>query len=295
MGTLVSLDGKLVPPEQAVVSVFDRGFLYGDSVYEVLRTYGGRPFAVDAHLARLEGSAARIGLELPRTRAELAAELDRTLSAAGNEESYVRLVVTRGSGELSLDPFLAQDPKVIVIVRPIQLPPKDAYERGVKVQLVGIRKTGKESLDPRAKTGNYLNSVLALREARRHGAFEAILLDQGGAITEGASSNVFVVKGGRLATPPVEAGILEGVTRATVFEVAASLGVPVEERRLVPDDLLGADEAMITSSIRELVPVVAVGVGDETRPVGHGMPGPVVTRITAAFRAHARRAVGLPA
>ncbi len=293
MGTLVSLDGKLVPPEQAVVSVFDRGFLYGDSVYEVLRTYGGRPFAVDAHLARLEGSAARIGLELPRTRAELAAELDRTLAAAGNEESYVRLVVTRGSGELSLDPFLAVDPKVIVIVRPIQLPPQDAYERGVKVQLVGIRKTGKDSLDPRAKTGNYLNSVLALREARRHGAFEAVLLDQGGAITEGASSNVFVVQGGRLATPPVEAGILEGVTRATVFEVAASLGVPVDERRLVPDDLLGADEAMITSSIRELVPVVAVGVGDETRPVGHGRPGPVVTRITAAFRAHARRSVGL--
>jgi len=293
MGTLVNLNGRLVPPEEAVVSVFDRGFLYGDSVYEVVRTYGGRPFAMDRHLARLNGSAERIGMELPWSGERILAEVERTLAAAGNEESYIRIVATRGSGPIGLDTSLAVDPLVLVIVQPIHLPPREAYEQGVKVQLVGVRKNLREAIDPRAKTGNYLNNVLALREAKAHGAYEALMLDTEGRITEGSTSNLFVVKDGRLITPPSAVGILEGVTRAVLFEVAKEQGIPVEERDVRPADLLAADEAMITSSVREILPVVRVGVNGDEYPIGAGAPGPMVRRITDAFRAWARRSVGL--
>lgn len=293
MGTVVNLNGRIVPPAEATVSVFDRGFLYGDSVYEVVRTYGGRPFAMDKHLVRMHGSAARIGMELPWDDARINAEVDRTLAAAGNEESYVRIVATRGSGPIGLDTALAIDPLVMVLVQPIQLPPPEAYENGVKVQLVGVRKNPRESIDPRAKTGNYLNNVLALREAKAHGAYEAVMLDGEGRITEGSTSNLFVVRDGTLITPPSAVGILEGVTRAVIFEVAAAEGIPVEERHLLPADLTGADEAMITSSVREILPVVRVGMNGAEHAIGSGTPGPMVRRITTAFRAWARRSVGL--
>ncbi len=293
MGTLVNLNGTLVPPQEATISVFDRGFLYGDSVYEVVRTYGGRPFAMDRHLLRMQGSAERIGMELPWSDEKILAEVERTLAAAGNEESYVRIVATRGAGAIGLDTALASDPQMLVIVQPIHLPPPEAYEQGVKVQLVGVRKNLREAIDPKAKTGNYLNNVLALREAKARGAYEAVMLDSDGRITEGSTSNLFVVQGGRLITPPSEVGILEGVTRSVIFEVAQAEGIPVEERHLLPADLLGADEAMITSSVREIVPAVRVGIDDEEHLLGGGKVGPVVRRITAAFRAWARRSVGL--
>ena len=293
MATVVNLNGRLVAPEDATVSVFDRGFLYGDSVYEVVRTYGGRPFAMGRHLARLHGSAARIGMVLPWSDERIVAEVQRTLEAAGNDESYVRIVATRGAGEIGLDTALAENPLLLVIVQAIHLPPPEAYEQGVKVQLVGVRKNLREAIDPRAKTGNYLNNVMALREAKMRGAYEAVMLDAEGRITEGSSSNLFVIQGGRLITPPVEVGILEGVTRAEIFDVAQEKGIPVEERHLLPLDLLHADEAMITSSVREIVPVVRVGIDDDERPIGNGSVGPVVQRITTAFRAHARRSVGL--
>lgn len=293
MATLVNLGGTLVPPDRAVVSVFDRGFLYGDSVYEVVRTYGGRPFAMGRHLERMRSSAERIGMDLPWSDAAIEREVERTLAAAANEESYIRIVATRGSGPIGLDPSLAVDPLLVVIVQPIQLPPREAYEQGVKVQLVGVRRNLREAIDPRAKTGNYLNNVLALREAKAHGAYEAVMLDAEGRITEGSTSNLFLVYAGRLVTPPVAVGILEGITRAEVIEVARAEGIPVEERTLLPEDLLRADEAMITSTVREIVPVVRVGMEEEEHPVGDGRVGPTVRRITAAFRAHARRSVGL--
>jgi branched-chain amino acid aminotransferase len=289
MATLVNLDGVLVPPEEARVSVFDRGFLYGDSVYEVIRTYGGRPFELSRHLDRLEGSAARIGLPLPWSRERLGAELTRTLAASGNAESQVRVVVTRGAGELGLDPALAVDPLVILIVRELHPPPTSAYRDGVKAQLVGVRR----AVDPRAKTGNYLSNLLALKTAREHGAYEALMVDPGGRITEGTSSNVFWVAGGALCTPPIEAGILEGITRAVVLEVARSLGIAVREEPLAPDALLAADEALVTGSVRELVPVVRVGLDSEEHTLGGGAPGPVVKRLAAAFRERAWRSVGL--
>ena len=294
MPTVVNVDGALVAPGEARVSVFDRGFLYGDSVYEVVRTYDGRPFELDRHLARLAHSAERIGL-VPRWPLDrIAGEIGRTLEAArGGDapdpaaapwnagERYVRVVMTRGAGEIGLDPALAVDPQAIVIVQPLQGPPRSAYEEGVKVVLAGPPRPSPEAVDPTAKTGAHLPHVLAVREARAAGAHEALMLDARGFVTEGSSSNVFGVRAGRLVTPPLAAGILEGVTRGVVLRLAGDLGVPVEETALRPEDLAAADEAFLTSTVREIVPVVCLG---DAR-VGTGRPGPVTRRLHAAFRA----------
>src|SRR5512138_956099 len=233
MATLVNVDGALVDPSRATVSVFDRGFLYGDSVYEVVRTYGGRTFEADAHLARLAHSAGRIALELPWDARRTRAELERTLEAArGGDppdphaapwnvgEQYARIVMTRGAGELGLDPALAVDPRAIVIVQPLRGPLARAYAEGVKACVVGVERISPRAVDPSAKTGAHLNHVLAIREARASGAHEALLLDDHGFVTEGSSSNVFAVRRGRLCTPPLAAGILEGVTRGIVLAIA---------------------------------------------------------------------------
>lgn len=280
----MSIDGRIVGPEEARVSVFDRGFLYGDSVYEVVRTYGGRPFELEAHVKRLFESGRLLDLALPRSRQEISTEVLRTLEAADNlgegHESYIRIVVTRGSGEMGLDPALASNPCFIVMVRPLEQPAQSAYDQGVNVAVVGVRRVRSGAVDPAAKTGNYLNSVLALAEARRTGAFEAVMLDSDGRITEGASSNIFVVQGGVLRTPPLEVGILEGVTRRTVLEVAGEAGVRAQEVHLRPTDLTGADEAFLTSSIREIVPITRV----DATPLGAGTVGEVTRRIQHRFR-----------
>jgi branched-chain amino acid aminotransferase len=299
--TIVNLDGTIVPPPQARISVFDRGFLYGDSVYEVIRTYGGRPFELDAHLVRLRHSADRIGFspkwDAPRVEAEIARTLEASrggdvpdpAAAPWNAgERYVRVVMTRGAGEIGLDPALAVDPVAVIIVQPLAGAPARAYAEGVKAAIVGVRRASPEAIDPSAKTGAHLTHVLALREARAAGAYEALLLDDRGFVTEGSSSNVFAVRAGRLATPPLAAGILEGVTRGVVLRLARELGVAAEETPLRPEDLEGADEVFITSTIREIVPVTRLG----DRPVGSGGPGPLTRRLHAAFRALASAAVG---
>jgi branched-chain amino acid aminotransferase len=300
MPTLVNIDGVLAPPSEARVSVFDRGFLYGDSVYEVVRTYRGRPFALDAHLARLAHSAERIGLALPWDASRIAAELGRTLAAArGDEppdpeaapwnagEQYARIVMTRGAGELGLDPALAVDPKAILIVRPLSGPPARAYREGVAVAVVGVEHVSPHAVDPTAKTGNYLSHVLAIREARAAGAYEALMLDRDGFVTEGTTSNAFAVRGGTVVTPPLAVGILEGVTRGLVLAIARALGVTAREEQLRPRDLEAADEIFITSSVREIVPVTRLG----RRPVGSGRPGPVTARLHAAYRERASSGV----
>jgi branched-chain amino acid aminotransferase len=299
MATLVNLDGALVPPAAAAVSIFDRGFLYGDSVYEVIRTYGGRPFELEAHLDRLEGSAARIGLAMRWGRARIAEELRRTLAASleagGDEppdpaaapwnagERSLRIVMTRGSGELGLDPALATDPRAIVIARPLSAPPLESYRRGVAAIVAGMRHVSPQAMDPGAKTGNHLHAVLAVREARAAGAHEALLLDGAGFVTEGATSNVLRVKDGRVETPPVDAGILAGVTRALVLALARGAGLPVMEVRLSPADLAAADELFITSTAREVLPVTVL----DGRSIRGGVPGPVTRRLHALFRERA--------
>lgn len=280
---MVSIDGRLYPPGRARVSVFDRGFLYGDSIYEVLRTYGGRLFEVQAHLARLRRSAQLIGLTLPLSVELLRARMEDAVRASRVAEAYVRLIVTRGEGELGLDPALAVDPHVIVIARALHRPPAEVYRDGVEVTVVDVRRNLRQAIDPAAKTGNYLNSVLALRAARARGGYEALMLDAQGRVTEGSSSNVFVVlagkQGPRLLTPPLQ-GILEGVTRGVVLDLARSLGLRAVEAQLLPKDLYGATELFLTSTIREIVPVVRV----DGRVVGNGLPGPVTLSLRQAFQ-----------
>lgn len=278
MAVKVWINGTVFDEADAKVSVFDRGFLYGDSVYEVLRTSGGRPVDLEPHLDRLGRSAA--GLMLPMPPLDLLrGALAETLAAAANAESYVRIVLTRGAGEIGLDTALAENPLRIVIVRPLARPPAELYERGATLQIVHVVRTSPRAIDPGVKSGNYLNSILALAEARRAGAYEALMCDAHGRVAEGSSSNVFVVRGGVVATPPVEVGILRGITRERVIELARAEGIDVREQPLVPDDVRAADEVFITSSIRGVLPIRAV----DGRPVGRECPGPVTRRLMRAY------------
>ena len=291
---LCNVEGKLVPPEQALVPVLDRGFLYGDSVYEVVRTYAGRPFELDRHLARMERTAQRIDLTLP-AREVVVRELQRTLDAAANEESYARIVITRGIGEFGLSPLLARGQnRLVIIVRPLSPPPEQQYERGLQMAIARTRRNPPQALDPALKTGNYLNNILALREAHEAGADDAILLDLGGRVTEGTTSNVFFVRHGVLVTPPLSLGMLEGVTRALFIEIARSEGLILREEPHGPEALAAADEVFMTSTLREAMPVTSLvfleSPGHEVRKVGNGTPGPVAKRLRTAFHSYVERA-----
>jgi branched-chain amino acid aminotransferase len=278
-----SIDGVLHAPEEARVSVYDRGFLYGDSVFETIRTYGGEPFALGEHLARLGRSALKIGFELPISATDLALEVRRAVRAARNDESYVRVTVTRGSGPLGLDPALARAPLRVILVEPLAPPPAALYREGARAVTTRVDRPADAA--PGAKVGNYLASLLALQAARAQGAHEAILLDARGHVLEGATSNVFFVHEGELITAPEDAGILAGITRAQVIELAEELGIPVRLVAFAPT--LPAQEAFLTSSLRELVPLAQV----DDRRVGDGLPGPVTRALHTAFR----RRVGLGA
>lgn len=269
-------------PDDAKISVFDRGFLYGDSVYETMRTAGGWPLELSRHLARLRRSGDGIGLAIPWDDAALADAIARTHAAAGNAESYVRLVVTRGSGPVALDPRKSEDPLLVVLVQPLVLPEPAAYERGISAVIVGITKNAGTSIDPEIKSGNYLNNILALRQAIAAGGEDAIMCNPEGAVSEGATSNVFMVTGGRIATPNMRTGILPGITRQTVCELAASLGSPVAETNIMPAELRAADEVFLTSSVRGIMPVTRLdGV-----PVGDGTAGPITRRLHQAYLAY---------
>jgi len=276
--TRVYIDGVITDENDAKISVFDRGFLYGDSVYEVTRTFSGKPFALEEHLVRLEKSAHGIGMELPARASIRQAVLD-TLAAAANPESYVRIVVTRGAGEIGLDPALADRPRLVIIVRPTTGPERRQIEDGVEIAIVSVRRNLRSAIDPNVKSGNYLNSVLAIGEARRRGAYEALMCDADGRLAEGSSSNIFAVRAGLVKTPALAVGILDGITRRKVFELAAANGIATAEAELRPDDLYGADEAFLTSSVRGVLPVVRVS----GRPIGDGRPGPLTRRIQTLY------------
>jgi len=287
MSIRVHINGRVSLPEEARVSVFDRGFLYGDSVYETIGTHHGRLFAAREHLDRLARSADRIGLRVP-PRADIERAIAETMAAAGNPESRVRVMLTRGAGKLDLDPAAGGETQLIVIVFPLGGPTPEMYEKGVSVAIVSVARNNPRAIDPAVKSGNYLNSVLALGEARRRsGAYEAILCCADGSVAEGASSNVFAVVGGEVRTPPTEVGILDGITRAKVLEICRANDIPLAERRLLPDELLGADEAFITSAARGVLPVTRI----DERPLGAGAPGPVTRRLMALYADLARRGV----
>ncbi len=278
-----SVNGIVVPAEEARVSVLDNGFAFGDSVYEVLRTYGGLAFEPGRHFRRLRASAARLGFSVPASDPELLAQVDGLLARAPSSESYIRIIVSRGLGDCSYHFERVQGPTVVMIQKPLSPHPAWHYNVGIKVAVVGVRRNHPRALDPAIKSSNLLNNILAVREAQSRGAEEPVLLNQEGFVAEGASTNVFVARGGTLFTPPLSAGILAGITRDVVLELLPDLGIPSREEPLLLEDLLTADEVFLTSTTREVVPVKQV---DET-PIGSGRPGPLTQRVRAAFTAYA--------
>jgi branched-chain amino acid aminotransferase len=277
---LVSIDGRLVPPEAATIPVYDRGFLYGDAVFETLRTYDGAPCALEAHVARLVRSAARLRIAVPGADALRAQILD-ALDAAREgptDDGYARVMLTRGAAPLGLDIDLAKAPSVIVLVEP--LPPPPAYDVGIRAVTVATLRAADGTPAAGAKVTSYLASILALADAKAQGAQEAILLDAAGRVVEGTTSNVFVVsEDGAIRTPGEEVGLLLGITRALVMAA-----VKVETATLTSADLYGSSEVFVTSSVREVVGIVAV----DGRSIGRGVPGPVTHRVHAAYLARAR-------
>lgn len=280
MAIKVYLDGAIVAPEDARISVFDRGFLYGDSIYEVMRTSAGHPVDIDAHLDRLARSGERIALDVPDREVTRSA-IAKTLAASGNDESYVRVIFTRGGGEIGLDTALAETPRLLVIVKPLTLLPPQAYERGIMLRIVGVERMSPRAMDPAVKSGNYLNNILALHEAKRAGADEALMCDSQGRVTEGSTCNVFIVRDGALFTPALHIGLLAGITRMRVIELTRP-HFPVYETALTPEDIRSAPEVFITSSIRGVVPVARV----DEELIGAGAPGPVTSRIMALYQAY---------
>jgi branched-chain amino acid aminotransferase len=280
MSIRVHVGGRICSAEEARISVFDRGFLFGDSVYETIASEGGRLFALDEHLDRLQHSALRLRLTLP-ARSEIERAIQETVAAAGNSETRVRVMVTRGVGG-DLDPASASAPALVVIAQPRGGPTAEMYDEGVAVAIVSVVRNLPGAIDPAVKSGNYLNNVMALEEARRlfPGTHEALLLSVSGSVAEGASSNVFMVAGGELVTPALSVGILAGVTRAKVLALADAEGVPWREPEfLAPDQLRAADEVFLTSAGRGVLPVTRV----DGQPVGAGRPGPVTRRLMMSY------------
>jgi branched-chain amino acid aminotransferase len=289
MAATVNVNGRVSDQDHAVISVFDHGFLYGEGIYETLRTYNGQPFLFDRHMQRLRNSAGMLVLTVPLSDAEIAARFKETVSAAGlggspDREAYIRILVTRGIGELTYDPAACPTPSVVVIVKPHVDVSAEWIERGVRVSLVDVVRNHPSSVNPLIKSNNLLNNALAMQEAFRRGAVEGVMRNYRGELAECTQSNLFVVKNGAALTPPIDAGLLPGITRAFLFEVGAGCGIPVREQVLKDVDLFGADEAFFTSSTRELVPIVTV----DDRTIGAGQPGPVTHALLQAFRARAQ-------
>jgi branched-chain amino acid aminotransferase len=283
---LIYLNGRFVPKDEARVSVFDHGFLYGDGVYETLRAYDGRLFLLRKHLARLKRSAAAVSLRLPLSLEQIGAALEKTLRVNKLRDAYVRVQISRGPGEIGLDPGLCAVPTVVITAKPFHDYPARCYEQGVAVSLVKTRRNHPSALPPAVKGTNFLNNILAKIEAIKAGAFEGIMLNVDGYVAEGTISNIFLVKNGVLATPGLETGILEGVTRGLVLRLARRLKIPVEEGLLRPAKFIAADECFITNTTMELMPVAAI----DGKRVGNGTPGQVTRRLHREYcRAVARR------
>jgi branched-chain amino acid aminotransferase len=291
MAATVNVNGRIADQAHAVVPVFDHGFLYGEGIYETLRTYHGEPFLFERHMRRLRNSADMLVLPIPLTDREIEARFRETMAAAGlgdGNEAYLRLLVTRGVGDLSYDPAACSTPSVVIIAKPQIDPPADVYRNGVTVALVDVVRNHPGSVNPIIKSNNLLNNALAMQQAARRGAYEGVMRNFRGELSECTQSNLFVVSRGAAFTPGLDAGLLPGITREFLFEVGRDIGIDVREAVLHDRDLLDADEAFLTSTTRELVPIVRV----DDRVVGSGRPGAVTMALLDAFRrkANARTA-----
>jgi branched-chain amino acid aminotransferase len=289
MAATVNVNGRVSDQDHAAISVFDHGFLYGEGVYETLRTYNGQPFLFDRHMRRLRKSAGMLALTVPLADGDLDDRCRETMRTAGlgdapGREAYIRILVTRGIGELTYDLTACPIPSIVIIVKPHVDPPRDVFERGVKVALVSVVRNHPGSVNPLIKSNNLLNNALAMQEALHKGGFEGVMRNYKGELAECTQSNLFVVRNGVALTPPIDAGLLAGITREFLFEVGAASGIAVREAVLRDEDLLDADEAFLTSTTREAVPIVQV----DDRPIGSGKPGPVTLALLDGFRRKAQ-------
>ena len=282
----IYIAGKLYDKENAKISVYDHGLLYGDGVFEGMRSYGGKVFRLAEHLDRLWDSAQAIWLEIPISKEELTKAVYDTLRVNDIQDGYIRLVVTRGAGSLGLDPNRTSDPQVIIITDHIALYPQEYYEKGLELVTASTTRNHPAALSPRIKSLNYLNNILAKIEGLKAGCVEALMLNHKGEVCECTGDNLFLVSRGRLLTPPTDAGILEGITRAAIIELARAIEMPVGEIALTRHDVYVADECFLTGSAAEVVPVVKV----DSRVIGDGKPGPVTRDFSRQFHDLTRRA-----
>ena len=276
----IYVDGKFYGEGEAKVSVFDHGLLYGDGIFEGIRFYNGRVFRLEEHLARLWDSARSICLEIPMSMPKMTEALLETIRQNDLRDGYIRLLVTRGVGNLGLNPTQCKHPSVIIIAATIALYPAEIYAKGLTVVTVATRRTNPSALNPAIKSLNYLNNVMARIEANLAGADEALMLNDAGNVAECTADNIFIIKRGQIVTPPVTAGALRGITRSVVFEITAELGFKTLKADITRHDVFAADECFLTGTAAEIIPVVNV----DGRSIGNGKPGPITTRIMARFR-----------
>jgi branched-chain amino acid aminotransferase len=281
----IYLNDRFVDRQEAVVSVFDHGFLYGDGIYETLRAYGGRIFMLQQHLARLQRSGHLIGLDLPIPAKDWPALLNEAISRNGLTDAYIRITVSRGEGEIGLDPGLCKRPTVVILALPLQSYPPHLIQEGVKLIITRIRRNLAAALPPRIKSLNFLNNILAKQEALQSGAFDALMLNVEGHVTECTTSNLFFVRTGRLCTPSIACGILDGITREVVLLLAQEQGIPVEEGAYTVEALRQAEECFLTNTSMEIMPACQI----DHLPVGSGRPGPLTIRLQELFRSNLAR------
>ncbi len=274
------LDGKFFAEKDAKISVFDHGLLYGDGIFEGIRFYNGRVFRLEEHLDRLWDSARSICLEIPMSASEMTEALLETIRKNDLRDGYIRLIVTRGVGNLGLNPAQCKKPSVIIIAATIALYPESVYRSGLTVVTCATRRMGPAALNPAIKSLNYLNNVLARIEANLAGADEALMLNDAGNVAECTADNIFVIKRGQIFTPPISAGALRGITRSVVFEIASELGVKISEADISRHDVFIADECFLTGTAAELIPVIKA----DGRLIGPGTPGTITARMIARFR-----------
>ncbi|OAI48051.1 branched-chain amino acid aminotransferase [Planctomycetaceae bacterium SCGC AG-212-F19] len=282
MGTSprVYINGKLFDKQDAKVSVYDHGFLYGDGIFEGIRVYGGKVFKLREHVERLYDSARHINLEIPIDRAQMTEAVLSTVAANNKKDGYIRLIVSRGAGTLGLDPRKTSDPQIIVIVDDIALYPPELYDSGMEIVTAATIRNHPNATNPRIKSLNYLNNILAKMEGIRAGCVEALMLNHKGEVAECTGDNIFLVKHGILRTPPIDAGILEGITRNAVMDLARQANIPVQEIALTRHDVYAADECFLTGTAAEVIPVVKC----DGRPIGAGKPGPMTRQLREKFQ-----------
>lgn len=280
----VYISGQFYDKNEAKISVYDHGLLYGDGVFEGIRSYGGKIFRLRQHLQRLYDSAKAIRLEIPMSQEQLAQAIRQTLDLNGLKDAYIRVVVTRGAGSLGLDPRKTSDPQVIIITDHIQLYPPELYENGLEIVTVATIRNHPNAVNPRIKSLNYLNNILAKLEAIQAGCLEALMLNHKGEVAECTGDNIFVVTRGVVRTPPLDAGILEGITRNAVLELAQRAGIPTREEPLTRHDVYTADECFLTGTAAEIIPVVKC----DGRVIGNGKPGPITRQLRERFFALVR-------